>query len=361
MGEAPGRLWQSKRWRDLRESDLIFAQSAAANASGALSKFSASQNHDAVMIKEGTIPLMVVLLEYGNTEAKVNAAYFLAKLSEREKTEGKDLILKESGHTHLIKKLSMDHSDYRLPECVCETLSSLSQYPPAVEILGQLAKSASQEKPSEEIAELALVTRLVDVLGRGWPSVQVNAAICLRNMANHNPEVQAILVNSGCIAPLCGLVKHGTAETRKSAAQCLRSLATKSNEAKALIESEDVMKFLSNTIRECAKKNDELDSCLAAVALAGNLCVREESRKEIKATEGIGAIVEMLKSCLETLKSKEPGKEDEDEGEDGEKIKAVTEAINVAGGVLWNLSCSWDCQAEIAAVGGVKLLIELSK
>ena len=56
--------------------------------------------------------------------------------------------------------------------------------------------------------------------------MQANAAGALANLAHNHPENQGAIARTGAVAPLCGLIKEGSEETKDESAWAIWSLAT---------------------------------------------------------------------------------------------------------------------------------------
>ena len=167
------------------------------------------------IVEAGGIAPLLALLDCESAKAKENSASAIAQLA-RGSRPNQNAITREGGIPMLVSVLTASSSN--------KGDASQSQLDAIVtKAIWMLAKKNFANQVA--LAEAGVITPLVSMLGNASPELQLAATGVIECLLQ-SKDLQAAVVRTGAIAPLCMLSRDGLPETQEQAAAALWSLAT---------------------------------------------------------------------------------------------------------------------------------------
>lgn len=276
------------------------------NATRALSMLAMDDGNKAQIAETGGVEPLVGLLSTGNELTKQHAAKALESLAH-ECTENQVTLANCKASEPLIKLLASD-SDATADSALAAVLC--------------LAEHA----PSQKL----VIRRLVEVLHGKSTSAQLKAAQALASLSSRNVNHRQVIVKSGAIEPLVGLMGNGSRSDKNTpperAAAVLSDLARLVETKTDLARAGGILPLVTMLSSGCedARKN-------AACALF-HLSMNADNKTAIASSGGIQRLVSVLAA-------------------------GNVEAVRHAAGTLWQLASSSDNKNAIAAANGIPPLV----
>ncbi|CAJ1391025.1 unnamed protein product [Effrenium voratum] len=202
------------------------------NAAATLSNLANNDDNQIAIAKAGAIPPLVELLSRGAPRNQGWAAAALQHLAANY-SDNKIAIAKERAAAAL-QNLEAKYSDNKI------AIAKAGAIPPLVELLsrgtpvGQENAAAALGSLTNDdnqiaIAKAGAIPPLVELLSRGTPVGQENAAATLSNLAA-NSDNQIAVAKAGTIPPLVELLSRGTPVGQENAAAALGNLTNDDNQ-----------------------------------------------------------------------------------------------------------------------------------
>ena len=168
------------------------------------------------IVDAGGIPPLLALLESESAKAKENSASAITQLA-RGSRPNQDAITKAGGIPLLVSVLTAsskgDTSQNQMDAIITH----------AMHAIWMMAKKNFPNQVA--LAEAGVITPLVGMLGNASPELQLPATGVIECLLQ-SKDIQAAVVRTGAIAPLCMLSRDGLLDTQEQAAAALWSLAT---------------------------------------------------------------------------------------------------------------------------------------
>jgi vacuolar protein 8 len=167
------------------------------------------------IVEAGGIPPLLALLECDSVKAKENAASAITQLA-RGSRPNQDAITKAGGIPLLVAVLTTTNKGDSSQNT--DRLFAVTTH-----AIWMMAKKNFANQVV--LAEAGVIAPLVSMLGNASPELQLPAIGVIECLLQCR-DIQAAIVRTGAIAPLCMLSRDGLPETQEQAAAALWSLAT---------------------------------------------------------------------------------------------------------------------------------------
>ena len=194
------------------ESDSIAASEQAAAAIANLARESTANCTS--IVDAGGIPPLLALLSGESSKAKENSASAITQLASGSRPT-QNAIAKAGGIQLLVGVLTASSSNK----------NDNSQGQIETIVLHAIWKMAKKNFPNQvALVEAGVIPPLVSMLGNASPDVQLPATGGIECLLQSR-DIQAAVVRTGAIAPLCSLSRDGMLETQEQAAAALWRLS----------------------------------------------------------------------------------------------------------------------------------------
>ena len=232
------------------------------------------------IVDAGGIPPLLALLESDSAKAKENSASAMTQLA-RGSRPNQNAITKAGGIPLLVSVLTS--SSTNKGDVKQEQLDAIITH--AMRAVWMLAKKNFANQVA--LAEAGVITPLVSMLANASPELQLPATGVIECLLQ-SKDIQASIVRTGAIAPLCMLSRDGVLETQEQAASALWSLALErpldpSTKSNAMANRTTIAKLggIESLVKMFHTGGSEKSQKNAAGALAAIACKHQDNRYNV--------------------------------------------------------------------------------